>query len=175
MARAGATAARRTAPRTGCCQEQASAARSAGNRVEARSLLERAIRLDPREPSAQVALADVMAEEGQYAQAEAAYRRVLKQQPDNPDATRGLVGVLAAQNKSAEALAIVQNLAPAQQDKVGSLGKLRAEEARGQARAALQRGDTARRPPRAGRCHGGRSHQPVEYGWTWRAPMPRWV
>lgn len=123
--------------------EQASAARSAGNRVEARSLLERAIRLDPREPSAQVALADVMAEEGQYAQAEAAYRRVLKQQPDNPDATRGLIGVLAAQNKSAEALAIVQNLTPAQQDKVGSLGKLRAEEARGQARAALQRGDTA--------------------------------
>ena len=123
--------------------EQASAARGAGNRAEARSLLERAIKLDAREPSAHVALADVMAEEGQYAQAEAAYRRVLKQQPDNPDATRGLVGVLAAQNKSAEALAIVQNLTPAQQDKVGSLGKLRAEEARGQARAALQRGDTA--------------------------------
>lgn len=123
--------------------EQASAARGAGNRAEARSLLERAVKLDPREPSAQVALADVMAEEGQYAPAEAAYRRVLKQQADNPDATRGLVGVLAAQNKSAEALAIVQNLTPAQQDKVGSLGKLRAEEARGQARAALQRGDTA--------------------------------
>lgn len=123
--------------------EQATAARNGGNRAEARRLLERAIKLDAREPSAQVALADLMAEEGQYAQAEAAYRRVLKQQPDNPDATRGLVGVLSAQNKSAEALAIVQNLTPAQQEKVGSLGKLRADEARGQARAALQRGDTA--------------------------------
>ncbi|WP_454727512.1 MULTISPECIES: cellulose synthase subunit BcsC-related outer membrane protein [Cupriavidus] len=123
--------------------EQATAARNGGNRAEARRLLERAVKLDPREPSAQVALADVMAEEGQYAQAEAAYRRVLKQQPDNPDATRGLVGVLSAQNKGAEALAIVQDLTPAQQEKVGSLGKLRADEARGQARAALQRGDTA--------------------------------
>ncbi|QQX88664.1 BCSC C-terminal domain-containing protein [Cupriavidus necator] len=123
--------------------EQASAARNTGNRAEARRLLERAIKLDAREPSAQVALADLMAEEGQYAQAEAAYRRVLKQHPDNPDATRGLVGVLSAQNKSAEALAMVQNLTPAQQEKIGSLGKLRADEARAQARAALKRGDTA--------------------------------
>ncbi|WP_420998163.1 cellulose synthase subunit BcsC-related outer membrane protein [Cupriavidus sp. 30B13] len=123
--------------------EQAAAARNGGNRAEARRLLERAIKLDAREPSAQVALADVMAEDGQYAQAEAAYRRVLRQQPDNPDATRGLVGVLSAQDKSAEALAIVQDLTPAQQEKMGSLGRLRADEARGQARAALQRGDTA--------------------------------
>jgi len=123
--------------------EQATAARNGGNRAEARRLLERAVKLDAREPSAQVALADVMAEDGQYAQAEAAYRRMLKQQPDNPDATRGLVGVLSAQNKGAEALAIVQDLTPAQQEKVGSLGRLRADEARGQARAALQRGDTA--------------------------------
>ena len=67
----------------------------------------------------------------------------LRQQPDNPDATRGPVDVLAAQNKNAEALAVVERLTPQQQDKVGSLGKLRAEQARIQAREALACGDTA--------------------------------
>jgi len=123
--------------------EQAGAARDADNRAEARKLLERATKLDANQPAAQVALADVLATEGQYAAAEAGYRRVLRQQPDNPDATRGLVDVLAAQNKSKEALAVVERLTPQQQDKVGSLGKLRAEQARIQAREALARGDTA--------------------------------
>jgi len=123
--------------------EQATAARDAGNRAEARKLLERATKLDANQPAAQVALADVLATDGQYAAAEAGYRRVLRQQPDNPDATRGLVDVLAAQNKSKEALAVVERLTPQQQDKVGSLGKLRAEQARIQAREALARGDTA--------------------------------
>ncbi|WP_231908142.1 cellulose biosynthesis protein BcsC [Cupriavidus sp. USMAHM13] len=123
--------------------EQANAARDAGNRAEARKLLERATKLDANQPAAQVALADVLATDGQYAAAEAGYRRVLRQQPDNPDATRGLVDVLAAQNKNAEALAVVERLTPQQQDKVGSLGKLRAEQARIQAREALARGDTA--------------------------------
>lgn len=123
--------------------QQASAAREAGNRAEARRLLERAIRLDANETTAQVALADLLAEDRQYAQAEAAYRRVLQRQPDNPDATRGLVSVLAAQNKSTEALALVERMTPAQREKVGSVGRLRADQARAQARQALQAGDAA--------------------------------
>src|SRR5262249_24959883 len=123
--------------------QQAGAARDAGNRAEARRLLERAVRLDANEVTGQVALADLLAEDRQYAQAEAAYRRVLPRQPDNPDATRGLVSVLAAQNKSTEALALVERMTPAQREKVGSVGKLRADQARAQARQALQAGDTA--------------------------------
>ncbi|CAG2151228.1 cellulose biosynthesis protein BcsC [Cupriavidus plantarum] len=128
--------------------QQATAAREAGNRSQARQLLERAVRLDAgdggAQTSAQVALADLLAEDRQYAQAEAAYRRVLQRQPDNPDATRGLVSVLAAQNKSTEALALVERMTPAQRDKVGSVGRLRADQARAEARQALQAGDAAR-------------------------------
>lgn len=123
--------------------QQATAAREAGNRAQARQLLERAVRLDASETSAQVALADLLAEDRQYAQAEAAYRRVLQRQPDNPDATRGLVSVLTAQNKSTEALALVERMTPTQRDKVGSVGRLRADQARAQARQALQAGDVA--------------------------------
>ncbi len=123
--------------------QQATAARESGNRAQARQLLERAVRLDANEVSAQVALADLLAEDRQYAQAEAAYRRVLQRQPDNPDAQRGLVSVLSAQNKSTEALALVDRMTPAQRDKVGSVGRLRADQARAEARQALQAGDAA--------------------------------
>lgn len=123
--------------------DQANAARENGNVAEARRLLDRAIKLDANEPTAQVALADLTAQAGQYAQAEAAYRRVLRLQADNPDAVRGLVSVLAAQNKSTEALALVEQMTPAQRDKVGSLGRLRADQARAQARQAQLSGDAA--------------------------------
>jgi mono/diheme cytochrome c family protein len=68
--------------------------------------------------------------------AEATYRRVLARQADNPDAVRGLVGVLAQNNKADEALRIVERMSPTQQEKVGALGRLRATQALGQAKAA---------------------------------------
>jgi len=121
--------------------EQARAARDAGDLGNARQLLDQAVRLDAREVTAENDLADVLAELGQLEAAEAAYRRVLARQADNPDAIRGLVGVLSQTGKSAEALKLVEQLTPSQQEKVGALGRLRATQALGQARAAAERGD----------------------------------
>lgn len=121
--------------------EQARSARDAGDLASARQLLEQAVRLDPKEITGENDLADVLAESGQLEAAEAGYRRVLARQGDNPDALRGLVGVLAQTGKASEALALVERLTPSQQEKVGALGRLRATQAMGQARAAAARGD----------------------------------
>lgn len=123
--------------------DQAAAARAEGNRDNAIKLLERAVKIDPKESTAEIALADVLAENGQLATAEAAYRRILARQKDNPDAMRGLVGVMAQSNKSEEALQLIENMSPAQQEQIGALGRLRAEQAKGVAKAAEQRGDLA--------------------------------
>ncbi|MBT9513468.1 MAG: BCSC C-terminal domain-containing protein [Acidovorax sp.] len=123
--------------------EQATSERERGDAAAARRTLEQAVRLNPAEVTAETDLADLLVEAGQYDAAEAAYRRVLARQADNPDAVRGLVGVLAQNNKAAEALALVEKLSPSQQEKVGALGRLRAAQALGQARAATERGDTA--------------------------------
>ncbi|MGE4330638.1 cellulose synthase subunit BcsC-related outer membrane protein [Diaphorobacter sp.] len=120
---------------------QARAAREAGEQASARQLLEQAVRLDPKEVTAENDLADVLAEMGQLEAAEAGYRRVLARQADNPDALRGLVGVLSQTGKAGEALQLVEKLTPSQQEKVGALGRLRATQAMGQARAATERGD----------------------------------
>ncbi len=121
--------------------EQARAARESGQAEAARSLLEQAVRTDPQEITAQNDLADVQAELGLLEAAEAGYRRVLARQADNPDAIRGLVGVLSQTGKASEALQIVERLSPSQQEKVGALGRLRATQAMGQAKAAAARGD----------------------------------
>lgn len=121
--------------------EQARTAREAGEHEAARQALEQAVRLDPKEVTAESELADLLAEAGRYEAAEAAYRRVLARRADDPDATRGLVGVLAQTGKADEALKIVEGLSPSQQEKVGALGRLRATQAMGQARAAAARGD----------------------------------
>lgn len=123
--------------------EQARGARASGALDNARRSLEQAIKLDPNEPTAQNELGDVLAESGQLDAAEAAYRRVLARQPDNPDALRGLVGVMAQNNKPDQALALVEKLTPQQQEKIGELGRLRAAQAVGAAKAAAQRGDDA--------------------------------
>ena len=120
---------------------QATTARENGDLDAARQLLQQALRLDPRETTAENDLADVLVESGQYDAAETLYRRVLARQADNPDAVRGLVGVLAQNNKADEALRIVEQLSPSQQEKVGALGRLRATQALGQAKAAAARGD----------------------------------
>ncbi|QEI07025.1 tetratricopeptide repeat protein [Pigmentiphaga aceris] len=120
---------------------QATAARDSNDLGTARRLLEQAVKLDPKEITAENALADVLAQSGQLDAAEAAYRRVLARQNDNPDAVRGLVGVMAQNNKPDQALAIIERLSPAQQDQIGELGKLRAAQAVGAAKAASARGD----------------------------------
>ena len=121
--------------------QEAQAARGAGDFASARSLLERAIRLNPPEVTGRNDLGDTLMELGQYNEAEKAYRSVLDRQADNPDAIRGLVGVLAQNGKAAEALQLIEKLSPTQQDQVGALGRLRATQAMGQAKAATERGD----------------------------------
>lgn len=122
---------------------QAATQRANGDLDGARRTLEQAIKLDPAEPTGQNSLGDVLAESGQLDAAEAAYRRVLARQPDNPDALRGLVGVMAQNNKPDQALALVEKLPPQQQERIGELGRLRAAQAVGTAKAAAQRGDDA--------------------------------
>lgn len=123
--------------------EQSKNEREQGDVAAAQRSLGQAVRLNPTEVTAEIELADLMVENGQYDAAEAGYRRVLVRQADNPDAVRGLVGVLAQNNKADEALALIEKLSPSQQEKVGALGRLRASQALGQARAATERGDTA--------------------------------
>lgn len=122
---------------------EAAAARSANNTANARRLLTEAVKLDPKEPTGLNALAAVQAEGGQLDAAEKTYRQVLAQQPTNADAIRGLVGVLSQSGKSDEALQLIARLTPQQQSQIGELGRLRAEQAIGEARAAQQRGDDA--------------------------------
>lgn len=124
-------------------QQRASEARSKGRLSEARSQLEQAVRLRPRDVAARTALADLQAEQGEYAIAERAYRQVLAQQPNNAQARRGLIAVLGAQGKQDEALSLIDQLPKAEQAKVGGLGQMRAEQAMQRARLAEQRGDSA--------------------------------
>ncbi len=121
--------------------QQAGDAQKAGDLPSARQMLEQAIKIDAKEITAESTLADVLSEQGQLDAAEAAYRRVLARQQDNPDAIRGLASVLAQTGKAGDALKLVEKLTPEQQEKVGSLGRLRATQAMGQAREAMERGD----------------------------------
>ncbi|GAA4328777.1 hypothetical protein GCM10023144_14920 [Pigmentiphaga soli] len=122
---------------------QAEGYRSGGNLDAARQALEQAVKIDPDEPTAQNALGDVLVATGQLDAAEATYRRVLDKQADNPDAIRGLVGVMSQNNKPDQALALIDRLTPQQQEQIGELGRLRAAQAVGMAKAAAQRGDDA--------------------------------
>lgn len=115
----------------------------ADNRLsEAQRLLTQAVKLDRNEPTGQNNLADVMYIQGEFAPAETLYRNVLKQHPDQPEAMRGLITVLPQVGKSEEAMQLVARLTPEQQQSMGNLGALRAEEAMRQARLALQQNDT---------------------------------
>lgn len=116
---------------------------SADGYVRAKDLLERAIRTDPNEITAQNALGDVYVAMGDAKAAEGAYRMVLRRQSDNPDAIRGLVGALAQQGRADEALRYADQLTAQQRERVGGLGALRARVLQSEARAAEARGDLA--------------------------------
>ncbi|SDV47839.1 cellulose synthase subunit BcsC-related outer membrane protein [Chitinasiproducens palmae] len=121
----------------------ANSARQSGNLGRAKELLERAIRTDPNEITAQNALGDVLAANNDPRGAEAAYRMALRRQADNPDAIRGIVGALAAQGKAEEALSFANQLTEQQRARIGGLGTLRAQQQQAEGRAAEQRGDLA--------------------------------
>ena len=121
----------------------ATASRQAGDNAKARDQLERAIRIDPNEITAQNALGDVLLAAGDPKGAEAAYRMVLRRQSDNPDAIRGVVGALTQQGRADEALQFAGQLSEQERQRIGGLGTLRAQQQQAEGRAAEQRGDLA--------------------------------
>lgn len=117
--------------------------RASGDLPEAQQTLEQAIKLDTGDTTAETALARVQAENGQFDAAEKTYRRLLARDKSNFFALQGLVNVLAQTDRLPEAIGIVETLTPEQQEKIGSVGRLRATQARAAAKAASARGDDA--------------------------------
>lgn len=121
--------------------QAATLARNRGDLPEARRLLADALGRNPGEPSGHNALAAVQVELGELDAAEQTYRRLLERQPANVDAVQGLVGLLAQGGRAREALQLAARLAPAQQDRIEALGRLRAALALERARAARAQGN----------------------------------
>jgi tetratricopeptide (TPR) repeat protein len=113
-----------------------------GDLAGARKLYERAAEIDRQNVLTTVALADLLVQEGRLLDAEQAYRAALVAHPKSVDVLRGLTGVLSRQGKVEEALALAEKLS--EEDKIAlGYGKLRAEQFRGKALAALERNDPA--------------------------------
>lgn len=118
-------------------------ARTDGDLETAQRQLEQAVKLSQNDRTAEAALGQVLAERGQYAQAEKILRGILARDKNNLAATQGLVHVLAQTDRQDEALRMVSQLSPADQEKIGGVGRLRAIQARSDARKASDRGDLA--------------------------------
>ncbi|WP_312933600.1 cellulose biosynthesis protein BcsC [Pseudomonas sp.] len=123
--------------------QQAEQSRLQGRTAQAREQIQQALRLQPKAPQANLALADLLADSGDGAGAESRYRQVLAAHPDNQQARTGLVAALTQQGKQDQSLRELQQLPAAEQAKLGGLGKLRANLALEQAKRAEQQGDTS--------------------------------
>jgi len=121
--------------------EQAENARSAGDSVAAKTLIEQAIRADSRAPAAHNALARVLVSNGDLPAAEKQYRKVLSQHRNDSEALRGLIDLLAHTDRINEAHALVEDLPQAQRDALGDLSRIRASALALDARNAEKRGD----------------------------------
>jgi Tfp pilus assembly protein PilF len=122
---------------------QARAAQGRNDLRSAQSLLERAVRIDAREPVGQVALADLRAAAGELPQAEQGYRRVLESKPSDGQALRGLIAVLGRQGRADEALELSRRLTPEQAAQLGGLRDIQVEQARAKAKQQADAGDGA--------------------------------
>ncbi|MGJ7484908.1 cellulose synthase subunit BcsC-related outer membrane protein [Variovorax sp. LT2P21] len=122
---------------------QANTARDRNDLAAAQALLERAVRLDAREPVGQIALADLRAAQGELPAAEQGYKRVLEAKPNDAQALRGLINVYTRQGRAEEALALSQKLTPEQAAQIGGLQNVRVEQVRAVARQQNERGDAA--------------------------------
>ncbi|MGJ7531632.1 MULTISPECIES: cellulose synthase subunit BcsC-related outer membrane protein [unclassified Variovorax] len=120
---------------------QARAAQARNDTRGAQALYERAVRIDPREPVGQNALADLRAAAGDYAQAEQGYKRVLESRPQNTQALRGLISLYGQTGRPDEALALSRRLTPEQATQLGGLRDIQVEQARNRARQQAEAGD----------------------------------
>lgn len=121
--------------------EQGLMAQREGDSLHARSLLQQAIKLDPKQNGAALTLAALQFEAGETEAAEKAYRQVLAKDSNEVDALRGLANLLAAGNKIEEARLLIDRLTPEQVGGAAEMSRLRATLAGGIAKAAVRRGD----------------------------------
>jgi tetratricopeptide (TPR) repeat protein len=99
---------------------EAREARKAGALDLAESKLDTALKIEPNEPNAIAALAEIQADRGMHEAAAESYRRVLAADPLNADALEGLVALYRERGMEREALQVIAQLTPAQRNALGS-------------------------------------------------------
>lgn len=121
--------------------QQANTARSAGRYDEAARRLEQAAAMQPEgeDSTAEMLLGGVYNDMKRPADAERVFRNILSREPDDMDALGGLLGTMSATGRSAEALAMIEDLSADQRKRL-NVDKLRAEQAFGEGRALVLRG-----------------------------------
>ena len=122
--------------------DQANDALRAGNTAQARQILERVIKANPRSTQAENTLAGIDVDAGNYAAAEKIYRRVLARSKNDPTALAGLVGVLAATDRGDQARQVMDKIGSAQLN-ADQMQNVQSAYVKGVARAAIRRGDDA--------------------------------
>ena len=122
--------------------EQANVALRAGNTAQARQILDRVIKANPRSTLAENTLAGIEVDAGNYAAAEKIYRRVLARSKNDPTALAGLVGVLAATDRGDQARQVMDKIGTTQLT-ADQMQNVQSAYVKGVARAAIRRGDDA--------------------------------
>lgn len=121
--------------------QNANLARQAGDLALAQKLIEQAITLDPRDATAQIALAEVRGELKQYAAADKLLQGVLAREPQHSAAIAAYADLLVKQDKFEDALQMVQRLTPQQRARLGGIGQIQAKSLSKIAASRLASGD----------------------------------
>lgn len=120
---------------------QARSAQTNGDLSTARRLVDQALRLDPKAPAGQLALADLQVRSGNLSAAEAGYRQLLARNANDLGARRGLIDLLGQTGRGDEALRLAGSLPQGDQAAMPGLALLRAGVARERAELLRARGD----------------------------------
>lgn len=124
--------------------QQARSADAAGDAARARTLVEQALPLQPREPTGYVMLAGLQAAAGDASAAEANYRKALELDGDDAGALQGLADLYSRRGRLEEAQRYFAQLPAAAQAKAGGVSRLQSNACRARARQALAEGDLTR-------------------------------
>lgn len=121
--------------------QEARNARKAGALDLAENKLNAALKVEPNEPNAIIALAEIQSDRGMYEAAANTYRRVLSVDPLNVDALGGLLALYRERGMQREALQTIAQLSPAQRTALGpELGRTEASIMKEQAERLLADG-----------------------------------
>lgn len=118
----------------------ADAATDAGNLAQARTDIQAALKIQPRDPDGLSALADNALRRGDAASAEKIYREALARDATHEGALRGLARLMSQTGRRAQALAMFETLRKAHPKDARDLDSLRAAVLRDEADAALAAG-----------------------------------